>query len=277
MGVSSNTWFGGWIGESWVMLLSYQPDPNTTWICVAVDAGGKHFGGKAVVTPAAASVVTLDNTSTECDANPASRIFQEDGAVGPVTFDVDINRFTSGDVWICVKASNGTIAKRLKINTSSLPGVTFLPDDAASFPYAEQFGEQPPPGSASSACQAAPTGRTRILNFIVGNGHYWLDTWSESPSRSHVCVRQEQRDSPSSGGRLTFDATGGQTLATVDEGSDFGPCETNILTLSTPPLMLRTHAGATPAWVCARFDTIFRRIKVDAAGGQGIATFTPDA
>src|SRR3712207_5138196 len=66
LGLPVNTWFGGWVGDSFVQLTSYHPDLNTTWVCVAADAGGTHVGGKVVVTTAAASAVTVDDAAGQC-------------------------------------------------------------------------------------------------------------------------------------------------------------------------------------------------------------------
>jgi hypothetical protein len=251
-------------------------DPTETWICVAVDTTGTHFGGKVAVSQSAVGAVSVDDAVSECDANTSTRIFEQEGAVGPVPFDVDVNRFASGDIWVCVMANATTVEKRVKVSTSSLPGVNVALDDSAPYPYVEP----PTPGSASVACQTGGGNRTRIVNARVGTSHVWLYTWTEAnffgvPTRMHVCTRA-QTPLMTTGGRLTIDAGGGQTLATVDESSDFGPCETNLLTLSTPPLVSRIHAGTPPAWVCLRADTIYRRVKLDPAGGQGIATFRPD-
>lgn len=267
-GVNSGfTYFNGYVGNTFVRLLSDRPDASTIRYCIAIDTGSSHFGGQVVVNTSAAGAVTADDAWTQCDADPASRVFGETGAVGPVPFSVVVNRFPSGDVWLCVMANDTTVAKRIRINTSGLPGVTFLPDDPAPNVYSR---EQPPPGTPSGTCQAATTGKTRILDYDLLASHHALYTWAESSSRAHVCMRFGITS-----GRLTLDANGGQTLVTTDQSSDFTPCDTNVLTLSDPPIVMRSHVAA-PAWVCVRVGAMAQRIKLDTTGGQGIVTFTPD-
>lgn len=63
---------------------------------------------------------------------------------------------------------------------------------------------------------------------------------------------------------------------TTDSSNDFTPYETNIVSLSTPPVVIKMHAGV-PAWACVSVAGVTTRIKLDPAGGQGLVTFTPDA
>lgn len=258
----------GFIGDVYYKLRTAPnpADPATTWVCVAVDAEGEHRGGKVLVSQDAANAAAADDEAAACDADAANRLLNEDGQVGPIPFELEVNQ-PSGEVWVCISANGSTLTKRLVIATGSLPSVKFLADAASPYPYPET----PSVASASAACQAAPSSsRERLVNAQVGPSHVWLYTWSESASRTHVCTRVDD-----AGGRLTLDGNGSQTIASVDSGTDFTPCDSNVLTLTTPPISSKVHVGG-PAWACLRADSTSRRVKLDAGGGQGVASFTPD-
>lgn len=265
------TYINGYVGNTFLRLLSDRTATAARY-CVAVDTGSAHFGGQVRVTLDGLGAVRVDDASTQCYADPGSQLFEESGALGPVPFALAVNRIASGDVWLCLMANDAMVTKRVMIKPSVLPGVTFLPDDSAPVAYEMR---PPPPGGPSAACPAASTGDTRLLDLSLGASQIWLYTWSESSSRTHVCVRVDDGQNTRAGGRLTLASDGGQTLATTDQSSDFSPCETNLVTLSTPPTSLKMHVG-TPAWLCVRVNTTYRRIKLDTAGGQGFVTFTSD-
>jgi Glycine rich protein len=247
-------------------------DPTNTWVCVAVDNGTTHVGGKLVVDATAPGPVEVDDFQGTCDGDPGSRLLNEDGAVGPIPFDIDINN-PAGQVWLCLSVNNGTVAKRVVVSEVLPSNVSFLADPATPYPYAEAPA---PVGQPSSTCQNATTGsRTRLVNADVATSHLWLYTLAESSSRADVCVRA-QTPLASAGGRLTVDGGGGQTFVTTDNSSDFSVCDTNVISLTTPPLQVRLHAGH-PAWVCLQLGgMVFRRVEITTTGGQGIVTFTPD-
>jgi hypothetical protein len=243
---------------------------------VALDNATAHFGGKVRVSGNTLSVVSVDDNQGQCDANPSSRVLNQPGTVGSVSFDVDVNAMPGSDLaWVCVRVSSLPLAKRIVIRTDSPSGTGFDQDVTTPFPYVER----PNPGSASSTCQAAPIGRTRLLNADVGTAHIWLDTLSQNGGiRASVCVRGQHpsvNPTTAAGAALTADSGGGQTFATIDSVFDFTPCDTNVLTLGTPPLQLKAHAGA-PAWACVQVGGIVRRVRLDA-GGQSVASLTQDS
>lgn len=275
-GLGTNV-FDGFVDDDYVRLRTTPnpQDPTETWVCIALDDGATHFGGKVRVSGATPGVVVIDDNQGSCDANPLSRILNEDGSVGPLTFEVDVNALPGSDVaWVCVDV-NGVLAKRVFITTAVTPGSGFHQDLAVPFPYLEQ----PNLGSASSVCQASGIGRTRLLNADVGTAHVWLDTLSENGgTRSTACLRaQNPSVSPttSAGARLNVDGGGSQTLVTTDTTFDFTPCDTNVLSLSTPPVQVKAHAGV-PAWTCVQVGGIVRRVKVDG-GDQTFVTFAQDS
>ncbi|MDX6696892.1 MAG: hypothetical protein QOE65_289 [Solirubrobacteraceae bacterium] len=224
------------------------------------------------VTGAPGGIVAVDDAADACDGRPDTRILNQDGAVGPVPFDVDVNQFPSGDSWVCVSANGNSLAKRILIDGTAVSVASFASDTSTPYPL---NAERAPTGSASSACQNASSGKTRVVNADVGPTHVWLYTWTESSTRTHACVRVDG-SLGAEGGRLTVDGNNGPTFANVDSSADFSPCETNVLTLGTPPIAVKTHSGATPAWVCLRADSTYRRVKIDAGNGQSVVSFTPD-
>ena len=269
--------FDGFAGNNYLKLRTGSAS-GATFLCVALDNGSTHVGGKLT----SAGVTSPDNVTRDanhgaCDANPASRVLNEEGFVGPFPFDLDINlNPATGDAaWVCVQIVNGVnntplVTERIILKGSTPSGTGFAQDSTASFPYVAP----PSTGSATAYCQSG----TRLVNADVGSAHMWLYTLSESTTRQHVCLRGQQGNT-TSGSRLSVDGGGSQTFLTsaaANPATDFGVCDVPIIGLSTPPLLLKAHAG-NPSYACVTLLSTSQRITVNGSGSQTVATLTPDS
>ena len=269
-GAGSTSVVEGYAGDVFVRLRTLPTGTTGLWACVAVDGGGVHVGGKAVVSAAVPGNL-VDNNVAACVGDPGDLVNRQ-GTIGsgePYNVHVIVR---PTEVWVCVRATNA-VAVRLVIPVSALPTATFLPDPTA--PHAPAPKAPTNPARPSSACQQASSGVTRFLNLGALGTHAWLYGWQQSATRAHVCVRAE--GATAAGGRLTVDANGGVTFVTT--GTDFTPCTENIITDGgTPPFSIRISdpGDGLPVSVCVKVDSTQLRITV-TAGSQGIVTWTPDS
>lgn len=269
----------GFVGPAHVVVRTDSGPPAS--VCIAIDTGTAHVGGKVVIDSALPGIPFSDNNQAACAADPNNTRVRS-GTIGPDNepYRIDVTNRTDA-VWVCVQATS-VVAKRVVIAKSGSGTSGFLPDATAPYGYTERAA---PVGQASAACQTAASGtKTRLVNADVGTAHLWAYIWQEpGGAKSHLCLRAQQpAQSPTTavGGRLDLDSGGSQSFVTTDTSADFSPCDFNLASdpTATVPYVfkIRNPLSGSPAWACLRVDSTYRRVKLDAGGSQGVAGFTPD-
>lgn len=245
----------GFVGDTFVNLQAEPTADGALTLCVAGEAGGTHVGGKLVV--GGGSVPTpADGNVAACAADPANVVLRH-GTLGPDNepYRLEVTPRTA-EVWVCVRLTS-SFGTRFVVPTTNPTATSF----AADSPLPSGYGERDPmAGNPSSACQNAPTGRTRLVNLASGSTHTWLYVWQEA-ARTNVCVR-----SSAHGGRLMIQSP----LALVATSStDMSPCTSNVITDGgPPPFSIRTSVpgATTPVSVCVEVEGMKQRLSF---GGQG--------
>lgn len=276
--------FDGFVGPDYVKLRTQQVG-GATWVCLAVDDGVTHFGGKVKVggglVPGNVTVNDGVVAADRCDANPSSRIVNQSGFVTVVNYDIDVNTNPNSTdaAWICVVVSDSVtntpwVAKQIVISTSTPSDTGFDQDLVAPYPF---YFAAPNPGAVSAYCQA--NGGTRLVNADVGPGHVWLYTLSEAGgTRQHVCFRG--RNGTTVGGeRLTVDGGGGQNLVSVTQQdvapSVFGTyCTIPVFGSDDPYVFLKAGVASPSAYGCVGVLGTNKLLTVTAnpGGGQTVVT-----
>ncbi|HEX8742005.1 MAG TPA: hypothetical protein VF712_02620 [Thermoleophilaceae bacterium] len=230
-------------------------DPRTTWICYrvkvgsAVDHAGRIDVRTASVTP---GVPTTDANSRACATGSNNLVPGphplEDGAVGDVPFYLD-SYASTGAVWLCMEA--GSLKERLVLPLpgADLPVVAVTRD---SDPWQPTPTLSPEPGLPSSSCYEGRHGpSTELVNTDHGQYHLFLFSAQPSATELHLCARLADLVGPrSAGAHLEVNADAGQVVR-VQPSTDTSPCTVNVVTLSTPPISIKTTpAGQNPVSIC---------------------------
>jgi hypothetical protein len=278
--------FDGYAGGEYLKLRTDSVG-GTTSVCVALDSGTSHFGGKVSVsggTPGS----PIDGSGNACDQNPGSRVRDQEGFVSVFNYDIDVNVSpnASDAVWVCVKVTNTLdnstpVFNRLVIRTATPSGTGFTQDVATAHPIVGSYVPAPNPGTASSYCQV--NGGTRLINADIGPAHVWEYTASENGgTRQHLCLRG-QSGLQGAGEHLTVDGGGGQNFVTVNQ-QDVNPgvfntyCNIPVFGNTDPYIFLKAGTGGLSAYGCVGLLTINKLITLTAnpGGSQTLITHAED-
>jgi hypothetical protein len=245
--------------------VSTQPDPNdpsTTWVCYrvkAVDAATERAGridvrSTTAVTP---TQVTTDLNSRACEAAPGNLVppphpLEAGEILGtPVYLDA-FATLGSGPAlvdpaaWLCVEA--GGIKERVVVDSPGAQAANVDTNtDTAPPPMTDTT--PPPAGKASTGCSAGTYGTpSELINAHLTNRDVFLYTAQPNQTELHVCARV---NGPQSGGvHLSVNANPGQ-IVRVETSPDTTPCTNTVVSLTTPPLSLKTTPpGQVPPSIC---------------------------
>jgi hypothetical protein len=252
-------------------------DPRTTRICFRVKlAGGVDHAGRIDVRApgVTAGIPTTDGNSRAC-ATGANNLVPgphplEEGTVGTVPFYLD-SYASAGVVWLCLEA--GSLKQRLVLPLPGVdgPAVTVTRD---SDPWQPTPTLEPEAGLPSSSCYEGRHGpATELVNTDHGRHHLFLFTAQPSASELHLCARLADLVGPNSAGaHLAVNANVGQVVR-VEPSADTSSCTVNVVTLSLPPISIRTTPpGHSPVAVCVD-ET---RYAVVTGPVPPVVTLTPD-
>ncbi len=263
---------GGYVGDTYLHVRqdANPADPDERQICVAGQASGSHLGGLLRVSAGAGSVspdVGVDTTATDAASCLPIGEHVEGGRLNGEDFTVDVAPNPDGTfgAWICVQY--GSTYVRLRVTASEAVTVGFLPDQTTSH---STYAAPAQTAQWSATCRA--NGGTRVLDLLVGTSTpVVLYTWSESSTKSHVCVR-----AGSTGGRLDVDGSvvPGYSTGTTKDGST--PHE--LVTLETPAISVWTVDPAAPTLPAGVYVNVLGTgFRVTVTGGSGsVATFRQD-
>lgn len=238
--------------------LRTQPDPSdpkTTWICYRVKVGSTDNAGRIDVTlpSATAGLPTRDANSRACESASGNLVPGphplEEGAVDELEFYVD--SYASAEAaWVCLEV--GAVKERVVVPLPAvgLPQVTVTRDSDPSQPTATMTPEA---GLPSSTCYEGDYGpATELVNTDHGQYHVFLFSAQPSASEIHLCARVYHVGSNDAGAHLAVNAAVGQ-IVQLQQFPDPDPsfCTRNVLTLTTPPVSLRTSpVGQLPQSIC---------------------------
>jgi len=250
-------------------------------LCWRIDGPAATSGGKLVVTMpggGAPPVATVDEDTSACTT------VLLDGTVGdpsdPTTY-LPFRIATSvnvGEVAVCVDLGNEHRRVRQR-----LPGAIGTPTVALGFdpPGRQAAAITPPAGLPSSACSGKPGSITHLAG-TAGPAFAHVTSWQESPTRLHVCVREQWAGGaggPNVGGRFTVDTTGPGAGVSAETGTDFGPCQLAVASLGAPvPIEIRRSSSTNPASVCLSLAGSPLRVTAHTGGNPTppTTTWTPD-
>jgi hypothetical protein len=255
----------------------HPTDPQTTWICyrVKVGSGVDHAGRIDVRTPSVTpGLPTIDGSSRACATGSNNLVPGphplEEGAVGDVSFYLD-SYASTGAVWLCMEV--GSEKRRLVLPLPGVdpPAVTVTRD---SDPWQPTPTMSPEAGLPSSSCYEGQHGpSTEWVNTDHGRHHLFLFSAQPSATELHLCARLVDVVGPrSAGAHLEVNADVGQVVR-IEPSSDTSPCGVNVITLSTPPISIRTTPiGQNPPSICVN-DT---RYAVITGPLPPVVSLTPD-
>lgn len=252
-------------------------------VCWRIDGPAAASGGKLTVTMPGSSappVPTADDNTAACTTVLLN------GTVGdpadPSTY-LPFRIATSigiGEASVCVDLGNEH--RRVR---QSFPGAIGTPTVALGFdpPGRAAAAISPSPGLPSSGC-SSQNGSITHLAGTAGPAFAHVTSWQESPTRVHLCVRQQWTagaGGPNVGGRFTVDAaTGPGPALSLETAEDFAPCPVAVASLGAPvQTEVRRSSGTNPASVCLALAGSRLRVTVGAAGGTPsppTITWTPD-
>jgi hypothetical protein len=236
-----------------------RPDPtdaNKREVCVVVERGGTHVGGKIVLSAAPGSIspdVGVDLTQAAAEScQPIGQRIDSGILVGqPYFIYVAPNPNGTNGAWVC--AAWGGVYVRVRAAATTPVAFTFLPDQEQPVGYEDA----PLTGLRSGTCKAA--GGTRHVNLTVGAATpVALYTASPSPDQVDVCARVADK-----GGRLRVDRDAVPTVVTGtnrDSSCPFAMFDNGTLALYTPPVGSTTP----PLGVCVSVGGMTARVTVDA-------------
>lgn len=237
--------------------ISTQPDPNdpsTTWVCYRVKpANGAEEAGRVDVNTSTSlngPQVTTDLNSRACTGATGNLVPTphpiEQGTILDTPYFLDA--FSNvGSTWVCVEAAG--LKERLLVNVpnADTPGADVNTDSAPPPPVDTT---PPPVGKPSSSCAAGAYGpSTELVNAHLNNRDVFLSVAQPNQTEVHLCARVQ---SPSSGGgvHLGVNAAPSQ-IVRIDQSSDLTPCTQDVVTISTPPVSIKTTPpGQLPPSVC---------------------------
>lgn len=234
-----------------------QPDPNdpsTTWVCFRVKpASGAEQAGRVDVntsTGVSAPLVTSDLSSRACAAASNNLVPTphpiEQGTILETPYYLDAFSDLSS-TWVCLEAAG--LKERLVVN---LPGVDTAGADVNTDPSPPAATDTTPPpvGKASSSCASGAFGpSTELLNAHLNNRDVFVSVAQPNQTEAHLCARVQ---SPATGGgvHLGVNAAPSQ-IVRIDQSSDLTPCTNEVVSVSNPPLSIKTTPpGQLPVSVC---------------------------
>lgn len=233
----------GFLGDAYLKL-RHSPsaiDPTSTFVCVALETGGSHLGGRLTIgggSPSGDVPVDQDSASAASCAATAGNVRVQGGTVAggePYWIDAAPAPAASGETtWVCVRLTSA-FGVRLRVPGPAVLGTTgFVPDGGTTHAPAYSAGPWPTPG-LSASCAAAVSGtRTRLIDATVGTSRVGLYAWQESPSRAHVCIRGGGVGG--AGGRLTVDTAASPGVSpVVTTTNSTAPCPFDVVTRTDAP------------------------------------------
>jgi hypothetical protein len=295
----------GYLGDAYLRLRHAQPNPSTTDVCVRLDSGDVHEGGRVRVTtetPATPSgpEVTPDFSQSSCatardtDPLPDPLLRVEDDPLNPGEFRWD--DYFSFDV----------TKEKDRVGACLWSGILFPPVGATVWvpiPATPRGGSVDWTRDASTPHAPAPTpwpsgtlpsraciGGTSHVNAAFEETHTWISSREATPTRTQLCLRSEG-GGVNVGGVLTVDTSAfpGVTPVVTTAGSEDDQCPLELFDLFNP-VRLRvatSGAGVNPASVCIGAgpsnpdDEVMTTVRVTAgsAGSLGVpvVTWQPDA
>ncbi len=253
---------------------------NTTWLCVAGEAGGAHVGGKLTLnasTPGlSVASVDLDNASVAACGSNANNIHVNGGQIANQPWFVDVTPSPTGSTdsaWVCVRMTN-SVGFRLRF----APGVSIgLPSFAAdsTSPHVPPYVEDPwpAPTQPSAACQLG--GGTRLANLKVGSTPVALYTWQESATKANLCVRGGATGG--AGARLTVSTDGVSTGITTTNSTS--PCPFALFTSQNPSLgaFISNPSASLPVSACVAVGSTALGVTANAPTTGPVVTLQQDS
>jgi len=268
----------GFVDGAYVKAKTSPGGANSTWVCLAAEAGGTHVGGKvtlnASVPGISAAGVDLDDASVAACAGNANNIRIDSGTILGQPWWVDVTPSPIGSTdsaWVCIRLT-GSVGVRLRLAPGVSVGLpTFSPDTVGAHvpPYTEN--PWPAPGQPSAACQNA--GGIRLANLTVGNTPIALYAWQEALTKADVCVREGATGGV--GARATVNAL--PTITGISTTNSTSPCPLAVFTSSNPSFGIFTsNPGGLPVSACVAVGGTALGVSINTPSVGSAVTIQPD-